>query len=293
MAVLVFDDAGNKAYETGVQNGVLYPLNASNGLYDTGFAWNGLTEVKEKPAGAAANPSYADNQKYLNLLSAETFSGEISAFTYPDAFGACDGTNEPYSGVVIGQQTRQTFGLSYVTQLGNDATADAGTKIHLVYGALAAPSEKDYVSINASPAAVTFTWAFDCTGVNVSGLQSTCLIVIDTSKVTSTPLGLLTDALYGTSGTSPYLPTPDWVIANFSGSVTDIAFADLTAPTIASDIITIHAVTGVTWYVDGVEHAAGALSAMTSGQKHVISATADSHYAFVPPIVTSWLFAYS
>ena len=289
MAVLVFDDTGNKAFETGVQNGVLYPLNSGTGLYDTGYAWNGLTEIKEKPAGAGANPSYADNQKYLNLLSAETFSGEISAFTYPDAFGACDGTNEPYNGVVVGQQTRQTFGLSYRTQLGNDVSSDAGYKLHLIYGALAAPSEKDYVSINASPAPVTFTWAFDCTGVNVSGLNATSLIVIDSTKVDSTALTNLNNYLLGTDGTNPSLPLPDAVIALFSGTVTAIT---LTAPTFdGAHTITIPTETGATYYVDGVLHAGGT-QLLTTGQKKVVTARAANNYVFNTPVVTAWMFTF-
>ena len=293
MGVITWDDPGSREFETGIDRGVLYPLNPSTGLYDTGVAWNGLTTIKEKPAGAAANPQYADNIKYLNLLSAETFSGEIDAFTYPDEFGACDGTIAPYDGLTVGQQPRQTFGLSYRSQIGNDITSLAGYKLHLVYGAIASPSEKDYASINASPAAVAFSWSFDCTPVNVTDMVPTCLLVIDTTKVNSDDLTTLENYLYGTSGTTPSLPMPDDVIALFSGSVTTIDFAQLTVPTISADVITIHAVSGVTWYVDGVEHAAGALAAMTSGQSHVISATANAGYAFVPPIVTSWLFAYS
>ena len=294
MAVLVFDDAGNRKFETGVDKGVLYILNTETGLYDTGFAWNGLTEVKEKPAGAAANPAYADNLKYMNLLSLETFSGEITAFTYPDAFGQCDGTAEPSSGLVIGQQSRAVFGMSYRTRLGNDLDADAGYKLHLVYGALASPSEKDYTTINDSPAGVSFTWAFDCSGITTTDYGTVSLITIDSTKVSSEDLATLEGTyLYGTSGTAPSLPTPDYLVTLFGTGITTIDFAELTVPTISSDIITIHAVTGVTWYVDGVEHATGALSAMTSGQSHVITAVANSGYAFVPPIVTSWLFAYS
>ena len=289
MAVLVFDDAGNKKFETGVDHGVLYILNTTNGLYDTGYSWNGLTEIKEKPAGAAANPAYADNLKYLNLLSAETFSGEISAFTYPDAFGACDGTVEPASGVLVGQQARAVFGLSYRSQLGTDLSSDAGYKLHLVYGALAAPSEKDYVSINASPAAVTFTWAFDCTGVASSGNAPVSLLTIDSTKVDSTALSDLEDFLYGTSGTDPSLPPPDSVLALFTGSITAIT---LTEPTFdGAHTITIPSETGVTYYVDGVVHAAGS-QLLTTGQKKVVSAVPNAGYVFNKPVVTSWLFTF-
>ena len=150
MTVLLFDDTGKRRYETGIDKGVLYRLNLVNGLYDTGFAWNGLTAVNEKPGGAAANPQFADNIKYLNLLSAETFAGTIQAFTYPDEFAACDGTDTSTAGVAVGQQSRATFGLSYRTKVGNDVSADLGYKLHLVYGCLASPSEKDYTTINVS-----------------------------------------------------------------------------------------------------------------------------------------------
>ena len=289
MAVVVFDDTGNKRYETGVDKGVLYPLSAETSAYDTGFAWNGLTAVNEKPGGAAANPQYADNIKYLNLLSAETFAGTIEAFTYPDEFGACDGTNSPYTGVSIGQQTRQTFGLSYRTKVGNDVSADLGYKLHLVYGALASPSEKDYATINDSPAAVQFSWDFDCTPVNVTDLQPTCLIVIDSTKVDGTALSNLEDYLYGTSGTDPSLPDPDDVVALFSGTVTAHALSPATFD--GAHTITIPTQAGTTYYVDDVEHSAGTIT-MTTGQEHVVRAEANTGYVFTTPVVTAWLFKY-
>lgn len=290
MSVVVWDDTGNKRFETGVDHGVLYPLNSETAAYDTGVAWNGLTAVDEKPSGAAANPQYADNIKYLNLLSAETFAGTIQAFTYPDEFGACDGTQAPVAGLVIGQQSRQTFGLCYRTKVGNDVDSDLGFKLHLVYGALAAPSEKDYTTVNDSPAAVAFSWDFSCTPVNVTDLAPTCLIVIDSTVVDSDSLSDLTDLLYGTSGTEPSLPLPDDVVALFAGSVTAIT---LDVPTDASNVITIPTQTGVTYYVDGVEHAGGALAAMSSGQSHVISARANAGYIFNKPVVTEWLFKFA
>jgi len=152
MSIVVWDDTGNKRYETGVDHGVLYPLNTETSAYDTGVAWNGLTTVTESPAGAAANPQYADNIKYLNLLSAETFSATIQAFTYPDEFGLMDGTESPEAGLVIGQQSRKTFGLCYRTNIGTDVSASAGFKLHLVYGLLASPSQKAYTTVNDSPA---------------------------------------------------------------------------------------------------------------------------------------------
>jgi hypothetical protein len=289
VTALVFDDAGNKKFETGVDKGVLYILNTVNGLYDTGYAWNGLTEIKEKPAGAAANPAYADNLKYLNLLSAETFAGEISAFTYPDAFGSCDGTVEPASGVLVGQQARAVFGLSYRTQLGNDLDSTAGYKLHLVYGALASPSEKDYVSINASPAGVTFTWAFETTGVSSSGNSPVSLLTIDSTKVDATALSDLEAFLYGTGGSNPSLPPPDSVIALFTGSITAIT---LTAPTFdGAHTITIPSETGVTYYVDGVVHASGS-QLLTAGQKKVVTAVPHAGYVFNTPFVDRWMFTF-
>lgn len=289
MAVVVWDDTGNKKYETGVDHGVLFPLNPSTALYDTGFAWNGLTAVNEKPGGAAANPQFADNIKYLNLLSAETFAGTLLAFTYPDEFGACDGTNAPFDGVLVGQQTRQTFGLCYRTKVGNDVSADLGFKLHLVYGALASPSEKDYATVNDSPAAVQFSWDFNCTPVNVTALNPTCLIVVDSTKVDPTALGDLMDLLYGTSGTDPSLPSPDAVIALFSGTVNHITLTKATFD--GAHTITIPTQTGVTYYLDGVAHSAGTV-VLTSGQSKVVSARPAPHYVFNKPVVDEWLFTY-
>jgi hypothetical protein len=268
---------------------VLYPLNPSTALYDTGFAWNGLTTVKEQPGGAAANPQYADNIKYLNLLSAETFAGTIEAFTYPDEFAACDGTATPSAGVSVGQQPRQTFGMSYRSKIGNDVSSDAGYKLHLVYGALASPSEKDFTTVNASPASVQFSWAFDCTPVTVTSMEPTCLLVIDSTAVDPTALSSLEDFLYGTTGTAPSLPSPDDVIALFAGSITAIT---LTAATFdGAHTITIPSQTGTTYYLDGVEHTAGTVT-LTTGQKKVVSATPNAGYVFNKPVVEEWLFTF-
>jgi hypothetical protein len=289
VSVIVWDDTGKRLFETGVDHGVLYPLNTETAAYDTGVAWNGLTAVNEKPAGAGANPQYADNLKYLNLLAAETFGGTIEAFTYPDEFGACDGTQSPSSGVIVGQQSRQTFGLCYRTKVGNDVNSELGFKLHLVYGALASPSEKDYATLNDSPAAVAFSWDFDCTGVSVTDLGPTCLVVIDSTKVDPDSLTDLTDLLYGTSGTTPSLPMPNAVIAIFSGDVTAHALTPATFD--GAHTITIPTQVGTTYWVDGVEHAAGTI-VLTSGQSKVVTATADDGYVFTPPVVTAWLFTY-
>ena len=289
MAVLAWDDTGNKRYEAGVDQGVLYLLNTGNGLYDTGYAWNGLTTVTETPAGAGHNPQYADNIKYLDILSAETFGGTIQAFTAPDAFAACDGLYVPEAGVAVGQQSRATFGLSYRTRIGNDVSSVAGYKYHLVYGLTASPSQKAYATINDSPAAIDFSWDVASVAASVTGHSPTSLIVIDSTQVDPTALGLLLNDLYGTAGTSPLLPDPDTVLGLFAGSVTMVT---LTAPTFdGAHTITIPSQTGVTYYVDGVVHAAGT-QVLTTGQKKVVSAKANAGYAFNTPVVTSWLFAF-
>ena len=215
MAVLTWDQVGERFYETGVDHGVLYIPTA--GVYNTGFAWNGLISVTESPSGAEPSPQYADNIKYLNLLSTEEFGGTIEAFTFPDEFAQCDGTAFPKVGLAVGQQTRKTFGLSYRTKIGNDTEGqDLGYKLHLVYGALAAPSEKAYSTINDSPEAVTFSWEFTTTPVEVTGLKPTALLTIDSTKVASAGLTALEALLYGTELKEPSLPLPDAVIALFA-----------------------------------------------------------------------------
>lgn len=212
--LLSWDGVGEKLYESGVDHGVLYLPNAS-GVYDTGFAWNGLVSVTESPTGAEPNKQYADNIVYLNLLSAEEFGGTIEAFTYPDEFGVCDGSVEPEPGVLVGQQARKSFGLAFRTKIGNDVDgADHGYKIHLVYGALVSPSEKAYTTINESPEAITLSWEFTTTPAPVTGYRPTSLIVIDSTKVDPADLAALEAILYGdtTGPVQPKLPTPDEVI---------------------------------------------------------------------------------
>ena len=216
MSKLKWDQAGEKFYETGVSNGVLYPL--TNGAYSEGVAWNGLTAVNENPSGAEATPLYADNIKYLNLMSAEEFGATIEAYTYPDEFGVCNGEAELAAGVSIGQQARKLFGLSYQTKVGNDQNNDLGYKIHLIYGALAAPSEKAYATVNDSPEAITFSWEISTTPVEVEGFKPTASLVIDSTKVDADALTRLKNVLYGTDGsqgsegTTARLPLPDEVL---------------------------------------------------------------------------------
>lgn len=221
MAALVWDKSGERTYETGVDHGVLYPYNKETKAYDNGVAWNGLTTVTESPSGAEASAQYADNIKYLNLISAEEFGATIEAFTYPDEFGQCDGTAELATGVQIGQQNRNTFGLAYRTVFGNDTEAnDHGYKLHLIYGALAAPSEKAYATVNDSPEAIAFSWEVSTTPVNVNGFKPTALLVIDSTKVDAGKLAALEKILYGADATTgnnaqddvaPRLPLPDEV----------------------------------------------------------------------------------
>lgn len=211
MSKLVWDQTGERLYETGVKQGVLYPQ-ATDGKYPKGVAWNGLTTVTESPSGAEATPLYADDIKYLNLISTEELGGTIEAYTYPDEFAECDGSAAIATGVYIGQQPRKTFGLSYRTTLGNDVDSNAyGYKLHLVYGALASPSEKAYATINDSPEAITFSWEFSTTPVNVDGFKPTANIVIDSTKVKAENLANLEKILYGDTDVEARLPLPDEV----------------------------------------------------------------------------------
>lgn len=215
MAKIVWDESGKRFYETGVKYGVLY-LQEGTG-YTNGVAWNGLTAVTESPSGAEATPLYADDIKYLNLVSAEEFSATIEAYTYPDEFALCNGEAELAKGVTVGQQARKTFGLCYRTTLGNDIDGNAhGYKLHLIYGAVAAPSEKAYATINDSPEAITFSWEINTTPVNVTGAKPTATLTIDSTKVDAAKLKTLEDMLYGTAEKEAELPLPDAVASIFA-----------------------------------------------------------------------------
>jgi len=214
MAVLVWDDAGNRFYETGIENGVLYPMDGT-GAYPLGVAWNGLISVTESPSGAEPTPIYADNIKYLTLVSAEEFACTIEAYTYPDEFAALDGSVEPgtATGVLLGQQPRGQFGLVFKTKVGNDVDGDSHAyKLHLIYGCRAAPSEKAYQTVNDSPEAITFSWEVSTTPPTVTGYQPTALITIDSRTADSTALAAFELVLFGDTGTDPNLPLPDAVI---------------------------------------------------------------------------------
>ena len=220
MAKIEWDKTGERLYETGVKNGVLYVQ--EGGAYPKGVAWNGLTAVTESPSGAEATPLYADDIKYLNLLSTEEFGATIEAYTYPDEFAACDGSAALADGVMIGQQARKTFGLCYRTTIGNDTEGnDHGYKLHIIYGALAAPSEKAYATINDSPDAITFSWEITTTPVNVTGAKPTASITIDSTKATPEKLAALEDILYGKNGepgNEPRLPLPDEIKTLMTGA---------------------------------------------------------------------------
>lgn len=216
MSKLTWDNAGERLYETGVKQAALYVQ--ENGAYPKGVAWNGITAVTESPSGAEATALYADDTKYLSLVSAEEFGATIEAYMYPDEFAECDGSASIATGVTIGQQKRKTFGLAYKTTLGNDVESnDYGYKLHLIYGALAAPSEKAYATINDSPEAITFSWEVTTTPVNVTGHKPTALITIDSTKVDKKKLAALEEILYGKNptlpegqdGVEPRLPLPD------------------------------------------------------------------------------------
>ena len=218
MSKIEWDKTGEKLYETGVKNGVLY-LPDESGAYTNGVAWNGLTSVKESPSGAEATPLYADDIKYLELTSAEEFGGTLECYTYPDEFAECDGSAEVAPGVIIGQQNRKTFGLCYRTTLGNDIKSNEyGYKLHLIYGAKASPSEKAYSTINDSPEAITFSYEISTTPVNVTGYKPTASLIVDSTKVSAEKMAALEAILYGKDGVesspnnNPRLPLPDEVI---------------------------------------------------------------------------------
>lgn len=291
MTRLQWDLVGERTYETGVDRGVLYI--PTNGVYDKGYAWNGLTAVTESPSGAEAKPQYADNMKYLNLVSAEEFGATVEAFTYPDEFGQCDGTAEPSSGVKLGQQNRKPFGLAYRTLMGNDTdSTDFGYKLHLTYGALATPSEKAYATVNDSPEAINFSWEITTTPVEVGVIggktyKPTATITIDSTQVDPTKLSDLENILYGTVGVDPRLPLPAEVVAMFSGTVVEVAPV---APTYNSTtkVITIPTTTGVDYIIDGIV----VTGTVTITEDTVVTALPKFGYKF--PLVTDndWLFEF-
>ena len=216
MAKLVWDEAGKHIYETGVSKGVLYVMSNTPGTYEKGVAWNGLSSVSESPTGAEVSAIYADNIKYLNLISREEFEGSIEAYTYPDEFMACDGSASPEDakGIIVGQQDRKTFAFCYQTKIGNDLNPEAGYKIHIIYGALASPSERSYETVNDSPEAMTFSWDITTTPVADTGFKPTAHVELDSTKIEKTKLEKIEAKLYGTDEPSgePTLLMPDDII---------------------------------------------------------------------------------
>lgn len=211
MSAITWDGTGERLFETGVDHVVLYLLD-SNGDYSTGVPWNGVTSIAESPSGAEPTDLYADNIKYLTMMSAETFSATLEAYTYPDEFEACDGSATLATGATIGQQARARFGLCYRTKIGNDVDGDAhGYRLHLVYGCQASPSQRTYQTVNDSPEAITFSWEINTTPVNVTGFKPTSYLTIDSTDADSTKLTALLTKLYGDTNTTPSLPLPDTI----------------------------------------------------------------------------------
>jgi hypothetical protein len=295
MALLTWDGIGQRLYETGVDHGVLYVPNAQ-GVYNTGVAWNGLTTVTESPSGAESNPQYADNIKYLNLVSAEEFGATIEAFTYPDAFAQCDGSVIVNNGVVLGQQSRRSFGFSYRTLVGNDTMGrDFGYKIHLVYGALAAPSEKANATVNDSPEAAALSWEVTTTAVAVGTVNSVAYkpvahLVVDSTKVTPANLATLEGILYGAPGVDPRLPLPAEVIGFFSasGASTAVAVPIASPSSTAAGVVTIPTHTGVDFLIDGVIIPAGTSYTLPAIGRKLVVAQAKSGYTIPADTLVVW-----
>lgn len=289
MAKLTWDNVGERLYETGVDHGVLY-LPDTGGAYPDGVAWNGLTTVTEKPTGAEATPQFADNIKYLNLISAEQFGATLEAFTYPDEFAQFDGLAEPSPGVSVGQQGRKTFGLSYRTRMGNDSEGDDhGYKLHLVYGCQASPSEKAYATVNDSPSAIAFSWDLSTTPVAVEDLKPTALLTIDSTVVDADALASLELLLYGDTAVDPQLPLPNAVIELFDGTITEVTaeapeFDELT------NTITIPTVTGIKYYIDDVVVSAGDV---VITENTLVVARTIAGYVLTPGTDDDWYFTFT
>lgn len=299
MALLTWDAVGSRYYETGVDRGVLYIPDAG-GNYSNGVAWNGLISVTEKPTGAEANPMYADNIKYLNLYSVEQFGATIEAYTYPDEWSQFDGLLVPGSapGITIGQQARKYFGLSYRTKLGNDTTGDDyGYKLHLIWGAVASPTERAYSSVNETPEPITFSWDVTTTAVSTSAIGSTVLrpvslITIDSTKANAANLTTLTNTLWGVSG-NPTLPSPDSVIATMStGPAATMVLPTMPTFTAAGGSTVIPTVTGVTYKLasTGATVSGTIILGTGAGTFGIYAVPTSNAYYFNPVGATYWSF---
>lgn len=293
MTKLAWDLTGERRYETGVDHGIVYPLDGA-GAYSHGYAWNGLTAITESPSGAEASPQYADNIKYLNLISYEEFGATIEAFTYPKEFAVCDGTAEPETGVFLGQQNRKTFGLVYRTKVGNDVDGqDHGYKLHLIWGAIAAPSEKAYATVNDSPEPITFSWEVTTTPVEVGLIggtlyKPTAYLTVDSTTADAGALAELEDLLTGTVGSDPQLPLPAAVIALFAGTTTSVTPSE-PAFNQGTNTITIPTVTGVIYKIAGVTKAAGPV-VITANT--VVNAVPAAGYRFPPVSDDDWFYTF-
>lgn len=299
MTALQWDQVGEKVYETGVDHGVLY-IPDTNGAYVNGYAWNGLYTITESPSGAESNPQYADNIKYINLISAEEFGATVEAFTYPPEFAQCDGT-ALVNGVAVGQQSRKSFGLAYRSLMGNDTEGtDYGYKLHLIYGATAAPSEKAYNTVNDSPEAITFSWELTTVPAPVGTVNSvdykpTAIITIDSTQVDASLLADLEDILFGTVGDDPELPPPATVIGMFIGSNTEVnlvTLANQPSYNAGTHVVTLPTVTGITWKINGVTKTPGAQPALTVGQVANVTAHPADGYVLSDASDDDWVFPY-
>lgn len=288
MTTLAWDKVSERIFEAGVDRGVLYiPNNA--GIYNNGYAWNGLVSVTESPSGAESNKQYANNQVYVNITSAEELSATLEAFTYPRQFGQCDGTASPTAGISIGQQTRKSFGLAYRTRVGNDLEGtDFGYKLHLVYGATAAPSERAYTTINDSPEAATLSWELSTNKVDVPGHKPTALLVIDSTEVDAAKLAELEQILYGSEGSEPRLPAPAEILALFAGTVTEVA-PSVPTYNATTKVITIPTKAGVVYTING-EVVTGTV---TITEDTVVEAQPAPGYVFPEVTDDDWFFDFA
>lgn len=300
MSKLEWDKNGERVYETGVSKGVLYEADA-DGDYVMGYAWNGLTSVTESPSGAESNKQYADNREYANLKSREEFGGTIEAFTYPKKFEKYNG-NAVVNGVRVGQQNRPSFGFSWRSEIGNDLEGlDYGYNLHLAWGCDAAPSERTHATVSDSPEAATMSWEFTTTAQNVEGINPdtgkpfapTAKLTIPSTDVDADDLAALELILYGDDAVDPRLPTPTEVLALFAGTLTPVNL-NANPPTYddVTHVITVPAVTGVVWQIDGEDVANGAQPALSVGETAVVTPRFQTGYVLAPGSDDDWVYEY-
>lgn len=285
MSKLIWDQTGERFFETGVDHGVLFPMAA--GAYGNGVAWNGLTAITESPSGAELTDFWADNVKYASLRSAEEFGATVEAYTYPDEFSVCDGSAALVDGVLIGQQSRSPFGLAYRTKVSNDLGLDGAYKLHIIYNASASPSEKSYSTVNDSPEGITFSWELATSPVAVTNHKPTATVVIDSTKVNPAKLAALEDILYGAEGVEPRLPLPDEIASLMLGvSVvpTDPGFVA------ATGVLTIPTQLGVVYHIDGALAVAGEQDAIAGGVSVEVVAYPSTGYYFPAGTNDNWTF---